>query len=154
MIETINRLVRVRRQLTQELMRDPTHAEIGQSMGITPERVGQILKYAEEPVSLETPVGDEEDSSLGDFIEDDELQRPHAAVDAASQAAAVRRVVASLPERERVVLELRYGLGGDEPMTLEDIGRAFGVTRERVRQVEARALAKLKALRAAGRLEG
>jgi RNA polymerase primary sigma factor len=154
MVETINKLVRVRRQLTQELERDPTNEEIARRMEITPGRVEQILKFAQEPVSLETPVGDEEDSSLGDFIEDDELQRPHVAVDAASQAAAIRRVVASLPERERVVLELRYGLGGDEPMTLEDVGRAFGVTRERVRQVESRALAKLKALRAAGRLDG
>jgi len=154
MIETINRLVRVRRQLTQELMREPTHSEIARVMEVTPARVAQILKFAEEPVSLETPVGDEEDSSLADFIEDDEVHRPHVALDAASQAATIRRVVASLPERERQVLELRYGLGGDEPMTLEDIGRAFGVTRERVRQVESRALAKLKAMRAAGRLDG
>jgi RNA polymerase primary sigma factor len=144
MVETINRLVRVRRQLTQELERDPTNDEIARRMEVTPERVAQILKIAEHPASLEAPLGGENDASLGDLVEDDELQRPHATYDAASQAEDIRRVVALLPPRERRVLELRYGLGGGEPMTLEEIGRHFGVTRERVRQVESRALHKLR----------
>src|SRR5262249_2786089 len=105
----------------------------------------------EEPISLETPVGDNEESRLADFLEDDELHRPHVAVDSQARTAEVRAALASLPERERTVIELRYGLGGGEPMTLEDVGRTYGVTRERIRQLEQRALVKLTALRAAGR---
>jgi RNA polymerase primary sigma factor len=152
MFETINLLDRIRRQLTQELERDPTTEEIAQQMEITPQRVDQILRFAQEPVSLETPVGDEDQSSLGDFLEDDELRRPETAVERDDRRAEVQTAVALLPERERQVLELRYGLGGADPMTLEEVGRAFGVTRERVRQVESRALLKLQALRSAGRL--
>src|SRR3954454_2111205 len=151
MVETINKLVRVRRQLTQELERDPTNEEIALKMEITPERVEQILKIAQEPVSLETPVGDEDDSSLGDFIEDDELQRPHVAVDSKLRGEEINGVLSSLSHRERKVIELRYGLGGGEPMTLEEVGRYFGVTRERIRQIETRTLFKLKSMRAAGR---
>ena len=151
MVETINKLVRVRRQLTQELERDPTNEEIALKMEITPERVEQILKIAQEPVSLETPVGDEEDSSLGDFIEDDELQRPHVAVDSKLRGEEIQGVLSSLSHRERKVIELRYGLGGGEPMTLEEVGKYFGVTRERIRQIETRTLFKLKSMRAAGR---
>jgi RNA polymerase primary sigma factor len=151
MVETINKLVRVRRQLTQELERDPTNEEIAFKMEITPERVEQILKIAQEPVSLETPVGDEEDSSLGDFIEDDELQRPHVAVDSKLRGEEIQGVLSSLSHRERKVIELRYGLGGGEPMTLEEVGKYFGVTRERIRQIETRTLFKLKSMRAAGR---
>jgi RNA polymerase primary sigma factor len=151
MVETINKLVRVRRQLTQELERDPTNEEIAFKMEITPGRVEQILKIAQEPVSLETPVGDEEDSSLGDFIEDDELQRPHVAVDSKLRGEEIRGVLSSLSHRERKVIELRYGLGGGEPMTLEEVGKYFGVTRERIRQIETRTLFKLKSMRAAGR---
>jgi RNA polymerase primary sigma factor len=151
MVETINKLVRVRRQLTQELERDPTNEEIALKMEITPERVEQILKIAQEPVSLETPVGDEDDSSLGDFIEDDELQRPHVAVDSKMRGEELQGVLSSLSHRERKVIELRYGIGGGEPMTLEEVGRYFGVTRERIRQIETRTLFKLKSMRAAGR---
>jgi RNA polymerase primary sigma factor len=151
MVETINKLVRVRRQLTQELERDPTNEEIALKMEITPARVEQILKIAQEPVSLETPVGDEDDSNLGDFIEDDELQRPHVAVDSKLRGEEIQGVLSSLSHRERKVIELRYGLGGGEPMTLEEVGRYFGVTRERIRQIETRTLFKLKSMRAAGR---
>ena len=151
MVETINKLVRVRRQLTQELERDPTNEEIALKMEITPERVEQILKIAQEPVSLETPVGDEDDSSLGDFIEDDELQRPHVAVDSKMRGEELAGVLSSLSHRERKVIELRYGIGGGEPMTLEEVGKYFGVTRERIRQIETRTLFKLKSMRAAGR---
>jgi RNA polymerase primary sigma factor len=152
MFETINLLDRIRRQLTQELTREPTIGEIAVRMDIAPERVEQILGFAQDVVSLETPVGDEEQSNLGDFLEDDELSRPETAIDLEVRRAEVTAAVAMLPEREREVLELRYGLGGGDAMTLEDVGREFGVTRERVRQVESRALLKLKALRAAGRL--
>jgi RNA polymerase primary sigma factor len=152
MVETINKLVRVRRQLTQELERDPSHEEIAERMEITPARVEQILKIAQEPVSLETPVGDEDDSSLGDFIEDDEERRPHVAVDAKLRSEELGAVLRSLPHRERRVIELRYGLTGEDPMTLEEVGRYFGVTRERIRQIETRTLFKLKMLRDAGRL--
>jgi RNA polymerase primary sigma factor len=152
MVETINKLVRVRRQLTQELERDPTNEEIALRMEITPERVEQILKIAQEPVSLETPVGDEDDSNLGDFIEDDEAARPHVAVDAKLRDEELSAVLATLPHRERKVIELRYGLTGEDPMTLEEVGRYFGVTRERIRQIETRTLFKLKGVREGGRL--
>ncbi len=151
MVETINRLVRVRRQLVQELERDPTNEEIALKMEITPQRVEQILKIAQEPVSLETPVGDEDDSSLGDFIEDDELARPHVAIDTKLRREELQGVLALLSHRERKVLELRYGLAGEDSMTLEEVGRYFGVTRERIRQIETRTLFKLKSMRAAGR---
>jgi RNA polymerase primary sigma factor len=146
MVETINRLIGVRRQLAQELERDPRDDEIARRMEVTPARVAQILKFAERPVSLETPIGETDDASIGDLIEDDERQRPQASLDAALQAEDVRRMVASLPERERAVLELRFGLTGREPMTLDEIGFEFGVTRERVRQVETRALRRLQRL--------
>ncbi len=152
MVETINKLVRVRRQLTQELERDPTNEEIALKMEITPERVEQILKIAQEPVSLETPVGDEDDSNLGDFIEDDESARPHVAVDAKLRDEELIAVLATLPHRERKVIELRYGLTGEDPMTLEEVGRYFGVTRERIRQIETRTLFKLKGVREGNRL--
>ncbi len=151
MVETINKLVRVRRQLMQELERDPTEEEIALRMEITPERVVHILKVSQEPISLETPVGDEDDSNLGDFIEDDEVTRPHTAIDSKARGEELQSVLGSLSHRERKVLELRYGLTGEEPMTLEDVGRYFGVTRERIRQIENRTLYKLKAMRAAGR---
>ena len=151
MVETINKLVRVRRQLMQELERDPTNEEIALKMEVTPERVEQILKIAQEPVSLETPVGDEDDSNLGDFIEDDELARPHVAIDSKLRGEELTAVLNTLSHRERKVIELRYGLAGEDPMTLEEVGRYFGVTRERIRQIETRTLFKLKAMRAAGR---
>jgi RNA polymerase primary sigma factor len=154
MVETINKLVRVRRQLTQELERDPTNEEIATKMEVTPERVEQILKFAQEPVSLESPVGDEEDSNLGDFLEDDEHRRPHVAVHRKLRDEDLKAVLLTLSHREQKVIELRYGLGGEEPMTLEEVGRYFGVTRERIRQIETRTLFKLQAFRENGRLRG
>jgi RNA polymerase primary sigma factor len=153
MVETINKLVRVRRQLVQELERDPTDEEIALKMEITPERVQHILKISQEPISLETPVGDEDDSSLGDFIEDDELARPHMAIDKKFRAEELQSVLGALSHRERKVIELRYGLTGEDPMTLEEVGRYFGVTRERIRQIETRTLFKLKSMRSAGRFQ-
>jgi RNA polymerase primary sigma factor len=151
MVDTINRLIRVRRELNRELERDPTDEGIAQRLEVTPERVGQILKFAQEPVSLETPVGEEDDRRLADFIEDDERHRPHVAVDSRIQDEELQGMLARLPHRDRRVIELRYGIGGSEPMTLEEVGRYFGVTRERVRQIESRTRSKLLAMRSAGR---
>ena len=152
MVETINKLHRLQRQLLQELEREATHEELAEHLETTPERIAYILKVAQEPVSLETPVGDEDDASLGAFIEDDEEKRPLQSVMTKLRGEDVKHVLATLSHRERKVLELRYGLDGGEPHTLEEVGRQFGVTRERVRQIEARALMKLKALRDAQKL--
>jgi RNA polymerase primary sigma factor len=147
MVETINKLARIQRQLHQTLERDPTTEELAEAMETTPARIEQILKVAQEPVSLESPVGDAEDSSLGEFIEDEEHQRPHAAVSVKLRREEVDAVLDTLSFRERKVLELRYGLGGEDPKTLEDVGKYFGVTRERIRQIESRTLMKLKTFR-------
>jgi RNA polymerase primary sigma factor len=147
MVETINKLARIQRQLTQTLERDPSVEELAEAMETTPARIEQILKVAQEPVSLESPVGDAEDSSLGEFIEDDEQSRPPAAVGVKLRREEIDAVLSTLSFRERKVLELRYGLGGEEPKTLEDVGRYFGVTRERIRQIESRTLMKLKTFR-------
>src|SRR4051812_40554953 len=147
MVETINKLARIQRQLLQTLERDATHEELAEAMETTPARIAQILKVAQEPVSLESPVGDAEDSSLGEFIEDDEQQRPDAAVSVKLRREEVDAVLGTLSFRERKVLELRYGLGGEDPKTLEDVGKYFGVTRERIRQIESRTLMKLKTFR-------
>jgi RNA polymerase primary sigma factor len=147
MVETINKLARIQRQLTQTLGREPTHEELAEQMETTPQRIEHILRSAQEPVSLESPVGDDEDSSLGEFIEDEEGSRPHVAVAVKLRREEVDAVLGSLSFRERRVLELRYGLNGDEPKTLEDVGRYFGVTRERIRQIESRTLIKLKTFR-------
>jgi RNA polymerase primary sigma factor len=152
MVETINRLARVQRQLTQVLGREPTVEELARQMEMTPERVQQTMKVAQEPVSLESPVGDEEDSALGSFIEDDEATRPHETVTVKIRREEVSAALDALSYRERKVLELRYGLGGQEAMTLEEVGRSFEVTRERIRQIEARALHKLKTFRESQRL--
>lgn len=149
MVETINRLSRVRRNLHQELEREPTTEELADAFGVTPTRIEQINRFAMEPVSLDAPVGGEDDAFLGDFVEDDESNRPHVAVHAQLTREEMRLAVESLPYRERRVLELRYGLDGEEPKTLEETGRHFGVTRERVRQIEIRTLHKLRALREA-----
>jgi RNA polymerase primary sigma factor len=152
MVETINKLHRIQRQLMQELEREPTPEELAVVMETTPERIVQILKIAQEPVSLETPVGDEEDGSLGAFIEDDEETRPHQTVLSKLRGEELEDVLSTLSHRERKVLELRYGLDGSDARTLEEVGRAFGVTRERVRQIESRALMKLKSYRETQRL--
>ena len=144
MVETINKLHRIQRQLMQELEREPTPEELAARMETTPERIVQILKIAQEPVSLETPVGDEDDGSLGAFIEDDEETRASPTVLSKLRGDELQDVLSTLSHRERKVLELRYGLDGSDARTLEEVGRAFGVTRERVRQIESRALMKLK----------
>ncbi len=152
MVETINRLIRVQRQLVQDIGREPTPEEVAAEMGMTPDRVREILKISQEPVSLETPVGDEDDSQLGDFIEDEEAAMPVDVVGEIMRKEELDHVLGSLSHRERKVIELRFGLKGGHPKTLEEVGQAFGVTRERIRQVEAKTLAKLKAYRESQRL--
>ena len=132
--------------------RDPSPEEIATEMGISPERVREILKISQETVSLESPVGDEGDSQLGDFVEDERAVAPLDAVDEVMQNEELGRVLALLTKRERTVLELRYGLRGGNPMTLEEVGKRFGVTRERIRQIEVKTLSKLKAYREAQQL--
>ncbi len=144
MVETINKLIRIQRQLLQDLGREPTPEEIAEKMGFTTEKVREILKISQEPVSLETPIGEEEDSQLGDFIEDKEAPVP---VDEASfrlLQEQLREVLSELNERERKVIELRFGLADGYPRTLEEVGRVFGVTRERIRQIESKTLSKLR----------
>jgi RNA polymerase primary sigma factor len=144
MVETINKLIRVQRNLLQELGREPSPDEIGAQMEMTAERVREILKISQEPVSLETPIGEEEDSQLGDFIEDQEAVAPPDAANETMLAEHLRRVLDSLSERERKVIELRFGLVDGHPRTLEEVGREFGVTRERIRQIESKTLCKLR----------
>jgi RNA polymerase primary sigma factor len=144
MVETINKLVRIQRQLLQDLGREPLPEEIGRQMGIHAEKVREILKVSQEPVSLETPIGEEEDSHLGDFIEDAEAVVP---IDAASfilLQEQLESVLHTLSEREKKVIELRFGLLDGHPRTLEEVGREFGVTRERIRQIESKTLSKLR----------
>jgi RNA polymerase primary sigma factor len=144
MVETINKLVRVSRRLVQEYGREPTSEEIGRGMEIAPEKVREILKVSQEPVSLETPIGEEEDSHLGDFIEDQGTLAPSEAAAHQLLKEQVMDVLASLAPRERKVLELRFGLEDGRSRTLEEVGREFHVTRERIRQIEAKALRKLR----------
>ena len=144
MVETINKLVRIQRQLLQELGREPTPEEIGKEMGLPAERVREIQKISQEPVSLETPIGEEEDSQLGDFIEDDAAVVPPDAASFSMLQEQLGKVLDGLAERERKVISLRFGLEDGHPRTLEEVGREFGVTRERIRQIEAKALAKLR----------
>jgi len=151
-VETMNRLNRVQRQLLQSSGREPTVLEIAAALGVTPAKVVEIQKTAQEPVSLETPVGDEEDSKLGDFIEDLDADQPLDLVFKEIRREELFRVLDSLPTRDRKVLELRYGLKGERPRTLEEVGDRFGVTRERIRQIEAKTLNRLKNYRAAQRL--
>lgn len=144
MVETINKLVRTSRQLLQELGREPTAEEIAEEMGLTPERVREIQKIAQEPVSLETPIGEEEDSHLGDFIEDQDALAPAEAASFVMLKEQIEEVLDTLNEREQRVLRLRFGLDDGKARTLEEVGREFGVTRERIRQIEAKALRKLR----------
>ena len=144
MVETINRLIRTSRQLLQELGREPTPEEIAEKMEMPVERVREIMKISQDPVSLETPIGEEEDSHLGDFIQDDHVQVP---VDAATYTLLheqLMEVLDTLTEQEQKVLRLRFGLDDGRPRTLEEVGRQFNVTRERIRQIEAKALRKLR----------
>ena len=144
MVETINKLVRVQRQLLQDLGRDPTPEEIGAEMDMSADRVREIQKISQEPVSLETPIGEEEDSQLGDFIEDSQAIVPADAASFSMLQEQLAQVLDGLAERERKVIELRFGLVDGHPRTLEEVGREFGVTRERIRQIESKTLAKLR----------
>ena len=144
MVETINKLIRVTRQLLQELGRDPSPEEIAEEMDIPVERVREIQKIAQEPVSLETPIGEEEDSHLGDFIEDDDAPAPAEAASFLLLKEQLEEVLRTLAPREEKVLRLRFGLDDGRARTLEEVGQEFGVTRERIRQIEAKALRKLK----------
>lgn len=144
MVETINKLVRVQRQLVQELGRDPSPEEIGAEMGLEVERVREIMKIAQEPVSLETPIGEEEDSHLGDFIPDEDVLAPADAATFTMLREQLIEVLDSLTLREQKVLRLRFGLDDGRARTLEEVGKEFEVTRERIRQIEAKALKKLK----------
>ena len=144
MVETINKLVRVSRQLLQELGREPAAEEIAEAMALPVERVREINKIAQEPISLETPIGEEEDSHLGDFIEDHDALAPAEAASFTMLKEQLDGVLETLSPRERKVLKLRFGLDDGRPRTLEEVGREFGVTRERIRQIEAKALRKLR----------
>ena len=144
MVETINKLIRISRQLLQEYGREPTSEEIAKEMGISVDKVREIKKISQDPVSLETPIGEEEDSHLGDFIPDEDIPSP---VDAAAYSMLqkqLREVLDTLSEREKKVLILRFGLDDGRPRTLEEVGKEFNVTRERIRQIEAKALRKLR----------
>ena len=144
MVETINKLIRVSRQLLQELGREPTPEEIAAEMNMPVERVREILKMSQEPVSLETPIGEEEDSHLGDFIQDDNVPVPADAAAFTLLKEQLEEVLGTLTEREQKVLTLRFGLEDGRARTLEEVGREFNVTRERIRQIEAKALRKLR----------
>lgn len=144
MVETINRLIRTSRRLQQELGREPTSEEIAREMELAPEKVREILKISQDPISIEMPIGEEEDSSLGDFIEDQKALAPADAASHQMLKEQMEDVLDSLSERERKVLELRFGLEDGRTRTLEEVGREFGVTRERIRQIEAKALRKLR----------
>jgi len=144
MVETINKLVRVSRQLLQELGREPTPEEIADKMDIPVERVREIIKISQEPVSLETPIGEEEDSHLGDFIQDDNVPVPADAAAFTLLKEQLHEVLGTLTEREQKVLRLRFGLDDGRARTLEEVGKEFNVTRERIRQIEAKALRKLR----------
>ena len=154
MVETINKLIRVSRQLLQTLGRDPTAQEIAEKMGISEQRVCEIQKIAQDPVSLENPVGEEEDSKIGDFVEDETIKSP---VETAAQLILKEQLLAAidtLTPREQKVIRLRYGLDDSHPRTLEEVGREFDVTRERIRQIEAKALKKLRHPNRCKKLQG
>ena len=144
MVETIHKLSRITKQLTQELGRDPSNAEIAERMGVSEERVSEIQKIAQDPVSIDSPVGEEDESKIGDFVEDESFKTP---TDSAAQdilKAQLLSVIETLTPREQKVIRLRYGLDDNHPRTLEEVGKEFNVTRERIRQIEAKALKKLR----------
>ena len=144
MVETINKLIRVSRQLLQELGREPTPEEIAARMDIPVERVGEIMKISQEPVSLETPIGEEDDSNLGDFVADNNTVTPEANIESVMLRDHIDVLLQDLKDREREVIILRFGLRDGHPRTLEEVGKIFSVTRERIRQIEAKALRKLR----------
>ncbi len=144
MVETINRVIRISRKLTQEYGREPSPEEIAEHMKLSPDKVREIMRFSMEPVSLETPVGEEDDSHLSDFIQDDRVQVPAEAADFSMLREQLGEVLCTLTDRERQVLCMRFGLLDGEGRTLEEVGREFNVTRERIRQIEAKALRKLR----------
>jgi RNA polymerase primary sigma factor len=152
MVEKLNKVVHVERQLVQQLGREPTPDEIARELETTVREVRDVLRMALQPVSLEKPVGDEEESELGDFVEDQTAESPFELAVEHLRRENLRRALAALPEREREVIEMRFGLTGERPYTLEEVGRAFNVTRERIRQIENHTLKKLEALPEAQRL--
>jgi RNA polymerase primary sigma factor len=154
MVEKLNRLVHVERSLVQKLGREPEPAEIATDLGWTVRDLREVLRVSQMPVSLDKPIGDEDDSELGDFVADESTESPFEKASDNLQREDVRRALAALPRRDREVLELRYGLNGRQPMTLEEVGDAFGVTRERIRQIENNTLKRLKALPEAQCLRG
>jgi RNA polymerase primary sigma factor len=152
MVEKLNKVVHVERQLVQQLGREPTAAEIAAELETTVREVRDVLRMAQQPVSLEKPIGEEEESELGDFVEDQTAESPFELAAEHLRRENLRRALAALPEREREVIEMRFGLTGERPFTLEEVGRAFNVTRERIRQIENHTLKKLEALPEAQRL--
>ena len=152
MVEKLNKVVHVERQLIQQLGREPTPEEIAAELETTVREVRDVLRMAQQPISLEKPVGEEDDSALGDFVEDQTAESPFELAAERLRRENLRRALAALPEREREVIEMRFGLTGERPYTLEEVGRAFNVTRERIRQIENHTLKKLEALPEAQRL--
>ncbi len=146
MVEKLNKVVHIERQLVQRLGREPRPDEIAEELEITTEEVREILRMSQLPISLEKPIGEEEDSQLGDFVEDETAESPFDTAQVTLRRGDIERALDSLPERERKVIELRFGLSGAQPCTLEEVGRAFGVTRERIRQIENNTLKKLESL--------
>jgi RNA polymerase primary sigma factor len=146
MVEKLNKVVHIERQLVQRLGREPRPDEIAEELEMTTEEVREILRMAQHPVSLEKPIGEEEDSELGDFVEDENTETPDEAASLTLRRSDIETALASLPLRERQVIELRFGLTGGQPCTLEEVGKAFGVTRERIRQIENNTLKKLESL--------
>ncbi|MGI8711774.1 MAG: sigma-70 family RNA polymerase sigma factor, partial [Solirubrobacteraceae bacterium] len=152
MVEKLNKVVHVERQLIQQLGREPSPAEIAAELDTTIREVRDVLRLAQQPISLEKPVGEEDDSALGDFVEDQTAVSPFEQASEHLRRENLRRALAALPTREREVIEMRFGLTGERPYTLEEVGRAFNVTRERIRQIENHTLKKLEALPEAQRL--
>ena len=146
MVEKLNKVVHIERQLVQRLGREPRPEEIAEELDMAPEEVREILRMAQLPVSLEKPIGEEEESSLGDFVPDEQAESPFDTAQLSLRREDIELALSSLPERERRVIELRFGLCGSQPCTLEEVGRAFGVTRERIRQIENNTLKKLESL--------
>jgi RNA polymerase primary sigma factor len=146
MVEKLNKVVHIERQLVQRLGREPRPDEIAVELDMTMEEVREILRMAQHPISLEKPIGEEEESELGDFVQDDQAESPFDTASLSLRREDIENALASLPERERKVIELRFGLNGEPPCTLEEVGRAFGVTRERIRQIENNTLKKLESL--------
>jgi len=146
MVEKLNKVVHIERQLVQRLGREPNPEEIADELEMTTEEVREILRMAQLPVSLEKPIGEEEESSLGDFVQDEAAESPYDTAQLSLRREDIENALSSLPERERKVIELRFGLKGEQPCTLEEVGRAFGVTRERIRQIENNTLKKLESL--------